>query len=61
MTRNGTAHNRIVYAPPPFGGSGLRFFARSVASLVPTQKLRHIGFASVRLTQRRIQPERYAK
>jgi hypothetical protein len=38
--RNVTAHNRTVYASPPVGGSGYGF-ARSVASLVPTQNLRH--------------------
>jgi hypothetical protein len=44
-----TSHNRTVYASPPVGGSGY-VLARSIASLIPTPKLRHIfaalGFAS---------------
>jgi hypothetical protein len=36
-----TAHNRTVYASPPDGGSGSAL-ARSIASLIPTPKLRHI-------------------
>jgi hypothetical protein len=36
-----TAYNRTVYASPPVGGSGCGF-ARSIASLIPTQNLRHI-------------------
>jgi hypothetical protein len=35
-----TAHNRTVYASPPVGGSG-SVLARSIASLIPTPKLRH--------------------
>jgi hypothetical protein len=63
----GTSHNRSVYASPPVGGSGYGF-ARSFASLIPTQNLRHS--LSALQTQRvclfgppnrRKQPERYAK
>ncbi|MDR1460880.1 MAG: hypothetical protein LBI78_04485 [Campylobacteraceae bacterium] len=35
-----TAHNRTVYASPPDDGSG-SVLARSIASLIPTPKLRH--------------------
>jgi hypothetical protein len=45
-----TAHNRSVYASPPVGGSGYGF-ARSIASLIPTQNLRHILAALVFATQ----------
>jgi hypothetical protein len=41
MKRAKTAHNRTVYASPPVGGSGY-VLARSIASLIPTPKLRHI-------------------
>jgi hypothetical protein len=51
----------------PMGGSGYGF-ARSIASLIPTQNLRHILPALVLLrkplfglAKRHIQPERYAK
>jgi hypothetical protein len=40
MEYGGTAYNRTVYASPPVGGSGYGF-ARSIASLIPTQNLRH--------------------
>jgi hypothetical protein len=60
-----TAYNRSVYASPPDGGSGYGF-ARSFASLIPTQNLRHI-LARRNAThcfmggpKRHIQPERYA-
>jgi large exoprotein involved in heme utilization and adhesion len=43
-------HNRTVYASPPVGGSGYGF-ARSIASLIPTQNLRHILPALVFATQ----------
>jgi hypothetical protein len=36
-----TAYNRSVYASPPVGGSGYGF-ARSIASFIPTPKLRHV-------------------
>jgi hypothetical protein len=36
-----TAHNRSVYAAPPFGGSGFRS-PRSVAALLPTAYCTHI-------------------
>jgi hypothetical protein len=59
--------NRTVFASPPVGGSGYGF-ARSIASLIPTQNLRHIFAALVLLRKplfglqkRRKQPERYAK
>jgi hypothetical protein len=45
-----TAHNRSVYASPPVGGSGYGF-ARSIASLIPTQNLRHILAALVFASQ----------
>jgi hypothetical protein len=35
------SYNRTVYASPPVGGSG-SVLARSIASLIPTPKLRHI-------------------
>jgi hypothetical protein len=61
-----TAHNRSVYASPPVGGSGYGF-ARSIASLIPTQNLRHIlsALEMLRISlfgppKRRKQPERYA-
>jgi hypothetical protein len=41
IKKEATAHNRSVYASPPVGGSGYGF-ARSIASLIPTQNLRHI-------------------
>jgi hypothetical protein len=62
-----TSYNRTVYASPPVGGSGYGF-ARSIASLIPTQNLRHILSALQMLRiclfgppKRRKQPERYAK
>jgi hypothetical protein len=62
-----TAHNRTVYASPPFGGSGYAL-ARSFALLIPTPKLRHILPALVLfhkplsgLAKRRKQPERYVQ
>jgi hypothetical protein len=62
-----TAHNRTVYASPPVGGSGY-VLARSIASLIPTPKLRHIFAALVLLRKplfglqkHRKQPERYAQ
>jgi hypothetical protein len=41
MEYGATTHNRSVYASPPYGGSGYGF-ARSIASLIPTQNLHHI-------------------
>jgi hypothetical protein len=62
-----TAYNRSVYASPPVGGSGYGF-ARSIASLIPTQNLRHVLPALVLLrkplsglAKRRKQPERYVQ
>jgi hypothetical protein len=62
-----TTHNRSVYASPPVGGSGY-VLARSIASLIPTPKLRHILPAPVLLrkplyglAKRRKQPERYVQ
>jgi hypothetical protein len=62
-----TSHNRTVYASPPVGGSG-EGFARSIASLIPTQNLRHILSALQMLRiclfgppKRRKQPERYVQ
>jgi hypothetical protein len=45
-----TSYNRSVYASPPVGGSGSGF-ARSIATLIPTQNLRHILSALVFATQ----------
>jgi hypothetical protein len=45
-----TAHNRTVYASPPYGGSGFRS-PRSVASLLPTAHYTHILSAMVFATQ----------
>jgi hypothetical protein len=66
IEKGGTAHNRSVYASPPVGGSGYGF-ARSIASLIPTQNPRHSLSALVLLREplsgpqnRHIQPERYA-
>jgi hypothetical protein len=66
MGYGSTAHNRTVYASPPVGGSGYGF-ARSIASLIPTQNLLHSLPALVLLrkplfglSNRRKQPERYA-
>jgi hypothetical protein len=50
MGYGATAHNRSVYASPPVGGSGYGL-ARSIASLIPTQNLRHILSALVFATQ----------
>jgi hypothetical protein len=62
-----TAHNRTVYATPPVGGLAYGF-ARSFATLIPTQNLRHIlsALEMLRISlsgrpKRRKQPERYAK
>jgi hypothetical protein len=67
MEYGATAHNRSVYASPPVGGSGYGF-ARSIASLIPTQNLRHILSALQTLRvclsgppKRRKQPERYVQ
>jgi hypothetical protein len=67
MEHGGTSHNRTVYASPPVGGSG-SILARSIASLIPTPKLRHILPALVLLRKpldglpkRHIQPERYVQ
>jgi hypothetical protein len=50
MGYGGTAHNRSVYASPPVGGSAYGF-ARSFATLIPTQNLRHSLSALVFATQ----------
>jgi hypothetical protein len=50
MCSKKTAHNRPVYASPPVGGSGYGF-ARSIASLISTQNLRHILPAAETATQ----------
>jgi hypothetical protein len=50
VVKNRTAHNRSVYASPPVGGSGYGF-ARSIASLIPTQNLCHILSALVFASQ----------
>jgi hypothetical protein len=62
-----TSSNRTVYASPPVGGSGYGF-ARSIASLIPTQNLRH-SLAALKMLRiflfgppnRRKQPERYVQ
>jgi hypothetical protein len=50
LKKGTTAHNRPVYASPPVGGSGYGF-ARSIATLIPTQNLRHSLSALVFATQ----------
>jgi hypothetical protein len=62
-----TSPNRTVYASPPVGGSGYGF-ARSIASLIPTQNLRHSlsALEMLRISlygppNRRKQPERYVQ
>jgi hypothetical protein len=55
-----TAHNRSVYAPLPSVAPGFGF-ARSVASLVPTQNVTHIASGPVSGWKRHKQQEKKKK